>query len=637
MGRPYDDELSELPETYAWAQSVDLRGLAGAVHRAAHLPLVAVGSGGALTAAAGLAVLHRRHARSLGATCTPFQIDSALPQDGRVSVWLMSAGGRNEDIRSAFRSTVSREPKHVAVLCGAPNSPLALDARSKGWVDALTIALPSRDGFLAVSSVLAFLTLTVRAYDNVFGSPELPSGLGDLLDRSFPAGKSLPEHCAELWSRPTTIVLHGASTAVAAADIESRFTEAALGAVQLADFRNFAHGRHHWLAKHGATTAVLALVGPGDERIAARTLGVLPSEIPTRQLLFSGTFSEVLVSSVVTSMHLAGLAGRARAIDPGRPGVPEFGRKLYNMKTSRRTAPGMLASHKEAAIIRKTRCSLAALEARGELEVWQDALSSFERQLSGARFRAIAVDYDGTLREGGDRGAPPNQDVVAMLERLLAHGMTIGIATGRGDSLIDPLRSVLDRRYWDRILIGYHNGGHIRSLAEQPPSSEPPISPELMEAQQVLEADTSAGLAIKLRPHARQLTVMAKVAMSEDDLWHLVSESLRRARIRRVRTVRSSHSVDVLAPGVSKQHLVDELRRRTEAGILCIGDRGRWPGNDYELLSNPCSLSVDEVSNDRSTCWNLAAPGMRGVEALVSYLSALRETEAYEGARYCVI
>jgi ABC-type nitrate/sulfonate/bicarbonate transport system ATPase subunit len=35
-------------------------------------------------------------------------------------------------------------------------------------------------------------------------------------------------------------------------------TEAALTNVQAADFRHFAHGRHHWLAKRADRTAVLA-------------------------------------------------------------------------------------------------------------------------------------------------------------------------------------------------------------------------------------------------------------------------------------------------------------------------------------------------------------------------------------------
>src|SRR6185312_8732285 len=76
---------------------------------------------------------------------------------------------------------------------------------------------------------------------------------------------------ATLWSRPTTLVLHGPSTRIGAIDLESKFTEAALGNLQLADYRNFAHGRHHWLAKKADDSAVLILSSPEDKTSAERT------------------------------------------------------------------------------------------------------------------------------------------------------------------------------------------------------------------------------------------------------------------------------------------------------------------------------------------------------------------------------
>ena len=62
-------------------------------------------------------------------------------------------------------------------------------------------------------------------------------------------------------------------------DVESRLTEAGLLPVQPADFRNFAHGRHHWLARHGKTTSVLAF-SEQESKIAKRTLDLIPSDIP---------------------------------------------------------------------------------------------------------------------------------------------------------------------------------------------------------------------------------------------------------------------------------------------------------------------------------------------------------------------
>ncbi len=96
---------------------------------------------------------------------------------------------------------------------------------------------------------------------------------------------------------------------------------------------------------------------------------------------------------------------------------------------------------------------------------------------------------------------------------------------------------------------------------------------------------------------------------------------------------RSSHSIDIVASGVSKKNVVRHLQDQVRGhDILTIGDRGKWPGNDYALLSTPMGLSVDEVSVDPSNCWNLAEPGQRGIAVTRMYLGALDSAE--KGLRF---
>jgi hypothetical protein len=96
--------------------------------------------------------------------------------------------------------------------------------------------------------------------------------------------------------------------------------------------------------------------------------------------------------------------------------------------------------------------------------------------------------------------------------------------------------------------------------------------------------------------------------------------------------VTSSHSVDVIAGGVSKLNVVARLvhdLNLADGGtdsVLCIGDRGRAPGNDAELLSHSLSLTVDQASDDPVTCWNLAQAGLRFDLACIEYLTRLRQT-----------
>jgi len=88
----------------------------------------------------------------------------------------------------------------------------------------------------------------------------------------------------------------------------------------------------------------------------------------------------------------------------------------------------------------------------------------------------------------------------------------------------------------------------------------------------------------------------------------------------------SSHSVDVVLDGHSKLAVLDAMcRGRTpELDVtLRFGDKGRWPGNDFKLLQDPFGFSVDEVSDDLHSCWNLAPAGILGVQAMLYYMLRL--------------
>jgi hypothetical protein len=55
--------------------------------------------------------------------------------------------------------------------------------------------------------------------------------------------------------------------------------------------------------------------------------------------------------------------------------------------------------------------------------------------------------------------------------------------------------------------------------------------------------------------------------------------------------------------------------------ILFIGDSGSLSGNDYQMLSELYSLSVDKVSFNPDSCWFLAPPNLMGYKATLFYLS----------------
>jgi hydroxymethylpyrimidine pyrophosphatase-like HAD family hydrolase len=632
MAKPYDLEMARLADTFAWAEHYDVDRLIKAVAAASTRPLVAIGSGGSLTAAVALAGLHQATCRQLGTVFTPLEAANAKIESD-CTYWLLSAGGSNVDINRAAKSLIEREPRQITVLCGREDSPLAELCRAHPFVDLIVCPPPAgKDGFLATNSLLGFIALMMRSYlhkeEKVWAlaakavRPALP------VNSKIAAGWR--KATAPLWDRSTLLVLHGLSTRAGATDIESKFVEAALGNVQLADYRNFAHGRHHWLAKRASESAVLALVGEDDLPLADRTLALLPKSIPTARLDFGGNAQAAQLLSLVAALRMTEWIGQARGIDPGRPGVPSFGRKLYHLPLPRPKASEplvKLSPRLAMAITRKSGRDVARMS-HDELQQWADAVKAFHKRLSIATFQAAVFDYDGTLVDTRDRFKPVSDEIAEALIVLLDKNVTVGIATGRGKSVRVALQNCLPKKHWSKVLVGYYNGAELAPLDhDNCPDGQDGCAEILRHLAENLTADPELAVAAKQTNRQLQITLEPnlKCAVPEGRLWDLAQQVLLRGNYPGVTVTRSSHSVDILAPGVSKIAVLDRLREQLgkDAAILTVGDRGKWPGNDYTLLATPYALSVDEASIDLATGWNLGAPGQRGIAVTREYLTGL--------------
>ena len=631
MAKGYAAEISNLSKTFTWVNKCDIEPLQQGLNTAGLFPLCAVGSGGSLTVCHALASLHRRRARQVATALTPLEAVGELTSTN-VATWILSAGGRNVDVLQAARQLMQREPRQFAVLCGREDSPLARLCRSYPFVDLFIYSPPcGKDGFLATNSVLGFIALLARASATNFNRKLdwkiVTDELNPLLNDESEELAKWKQAVEVLWGRPTTLVLYGPSTRIGAIDLESKFTEAALGNLQIADYRNFAHGRHNWLAKRGATSAVLAFVTKQDEHLANRTLELLPPEIPKVRLDLPSDLSNAMLASLLAALHVAGWAGSARGIELARPNVPQFGRKLFNLplKNALRRHDGTGLSIRDAAsITRKAGTSTEQLELIGELNYWKQALFRFRKRIKSVAFAGVVFDYDGTIVDTRHRYEKPTNTIVAELIRIVESGAWLAFATGRGVSVRRDLRACIPDELFSRVLVGYYNGAEIALLEDDNAPSGADTT-----------CDSLSPIAVALRSHPElasraeqtdrrfQITLVAKRAMPMDRLWELVDHVVRTTSAN-VTITCSSHSVDILAPNVSKMNVVTWLH--SDVGnlpLLAIGDRGRWPGNDFELLQENFSLSVGEVSVDASTCWNLALPGQLGTVATLDYLTSL--------------
>ena len=344
MGRPYAQELRELPDTYRDALSTEIGGLEGFVSESLASPLRAVGSGGSATACVFASVLHERSTGLVARHATPLEQLYASPSPG-TSILLVSAGGSNRDITAALGHAAGLGRKSLGVLCssgGAGRLAGMCAGRRDVWLH--DAAIPHGDGYLATNSLLASCVWLARAYGRRVPGWGLP---GDALRGGFArflhtggAGAAgtvdgfrtyLRGQMEGMADSSTVVVLHDAFGRPAAVDLESKLVEAGACNVQVADYRNFAHGRHNWLDKHGGDTGVVMLSNCECDLVANRTAKLLPGGVPVAALRTDLRGAAGMLSLLVQSMCAAGVLSEQRGIDPGRPRVAGFGRKLYAM------------------------------------------------------------------------------------------------------------------------------------------------------------------------------------------------------------------------------------------------------------------------------------------------------------------
>ncbi len=621
MGRPFASELALLPQTVAWASTADCDDLVGLVRAISQRPLLVVGSGGSLTACHLIARIHESYSGHIAKVLTPLEL--VLGCVTQASVLLISAGGSNQDILKAAVRAAEAEYPHISSITARSNAPLA-ERLSKFGAPSFGFDPPSgKDGFLATNSLLATCLLAHRAYAQVWQStPTQPI--------TYPTPQSFVDASSlEVLGRTHLTVLGAGWGWPAANDLESKFNESGLGSVVCCDYRNFAHGRHHGLARRGDNAAIVAIVTPDSEQVSRRTLDILPGNVPVTTIRTGTAGAPGTVQLLVHVFHLVAQAAAHADIDPGRPRVAPFGRRLYRLSPvtrSRRLDTSTLH------ITRKVSRSVwegATSECRS---IWLDTYRRWRLGLEQRQFGGLVCDYDGTLCNTHERYDPPPRAVTDRLNRILAAGIPVGVATGRGKSCWTNLRQVIDEPSWSKVLVGMYNGGLLVTLDETIPE-EPVPDPELTALRSLLESSPflSSVAAVEVRP--RQLTLIPLRPLPPGMLTAAVVDIAASGDLNSCTIVESGHSVDVLPVGVSKTHVVDRMRvdfcrGRTLAAILAIGDQGHVMGNDHALLSDPHTLSVDRVSPDLGSCWHLGRHGEKGPVALLRYLDALTISES---------
>lgn len=611
MGRPFKIELDDLRSTYQHVfdnYRTEVLQLSDFLMDVYDQPLLIVGSGGSYSVAKAFEYLHTcSQLPGVARAVTPLELSNMGLLLRKSGVILITSNGNNNDTVNAYNYINRCCPMSFLTLCLNKESKIKklTDGDSNIFVGD---RLPrGKDGYLAVNSILAFVVIISRAY-NIISKTDQFSLPGDF--SSFHFQDIFGEEELQALKKESQIVLFGDFATPVAFDIESKFSEVALGNVLLSDYRNFAHGRHFWLSHRASLTSIISLVTPENRQLFLKTLELVPTEIPNIIIETESLGAKGMLELFLSSFYLIGYAGMQAGIDPGKPKVPDFGKKMYHISHMPEQFKMMKMNDNLANRSAFRKCGFAKSPL---FDNYRCAFLKFKTEIESVCFREIVFDYDATLVEKG-LDISVEKDLFEIINRLLEAGVGIKIATGRGKSVRLELKEKIPHKYWKNVIIGYYNGGIIAPLSDDgvpnPNCKENILLVQLADNLKSILPNID----FELRP--QQLTVMM------DDCDKFIYKDIIfeiSHRYKGLKILMSGHSIDIIPLESSKLNLLD-----ASINALCIGDSGQYGGNDYELLSSTYSLSVNRVSSSISSCWNYSPIGIYDTRATLYYLKQLQ-------------
>lgn len=625
----YENELAQLASSYSAACDADIEALKLAISSTAEASMIGVGSGGSFTVASLLCSLHEAYTGRVSRPSTPLEIICTPTLASSSPVFLISAEGKNPDIVEALERARRFSSRTVHVLTNRTDSPLMTHVQTLPGVKPYVFELAKKDGYLATNSLLLDAVLVARAYSELNGRPHpMPPDIAALRvgEQSVHEWLTAAQpFIAEAVRRGALTVVYSPLLRAIATDLESKLSEGALLHTQLADLRSYAHGRHLWLAQRPQDCAILALVEPTLGKLWNDMRTKFPADIPTLTMPLSGADPVHLVAGLVAQMHLVAAVGRELGADPGRPEVPTYGREIHYANLRDVIPPPLPAGPTEEQS--KYEVLGAHWPSQRDHGTMRRAARAFADTIRAQHFKAVVFDYDGTLCSSQSKDGPPPPSIVEHIVRLARAGIIVGIASGRGGSIQTCLEDVLPPDVLPKIRLGLYNGGWIDGADVQPVRSTE-TSEFLSHVTRIVVRLKSLGVPILTHrtTHPYQVSVRFREGLATDSMWFVIADALRQAGLDLSTMVRSKHSVDILAKGVSKSALVADIIQTNKVDpyeILTMGDQGAWPGNDAALLEHRYSLSVDMPSRRLDRAWKLAPAEKRDVDATLWYLERM--------------
>ena len=624
----FTEKLNRLSDTLSLVTGLDTAELELSLRKGHQRHAIAVGSGGSAVSAEFFARCRETLLYRPTLVCTPLEFVLGSSDISNHDVWIFSAGADNPDVIAAVHAAAYRRPASLHLVTRNPRGVAVRRTAAVGsYVHTVPVA-DEKDGYLATHSLIATVGALLIAAQRITAETSEVNSLQQLLNR---VRQVLYPSCREKFHRAfnsivstdTLIVLSDPQLRTVSALLETSAWETGICTIQCTDFRNFAHGRHAWLHTRSERSFVLALTGRDSREAWQSIQAVLPSSQRQLEVDFAdcGRFANAV--GVLKGLVLVESIGLSLGIDPGKPSIGQFGPAMYESDALHHTALKLVPS------IRQKRSAMfyhdePRYSSTLPFDVEQDRL----RELGQAIFGGLVLDYDGTIISTEHRYTQPKTDMVREIERLHEEGMKLGIATGRGGSAGEDLRSVLEESIHPLVMIGYYNGGYITTLDVDIEKRRPPPDGSIDEAIDWMESRQDLFRSFKKPKRGVQISIQI-VDLVDAACFPLEAQECSAIAEGRVRISQSGHSFDLVMAQANKLNVVEAVTDQLDntAAVLRIGDSGSRYGNDNALLSHPYGISVGDVCDAPDGCWSLFGDYLTGPDAVLRILRAIALTD----------
>jgi hydroxymethylpyrimidine pyrophosphatase-like HAD family hydrolase/fructoselysine-6-P-deglycase FrlB-like protein len=634
------DSIEHLPRWFDLGLSADVTQFVSALTNLNGRAVAVVGSGASYSSAVLIARCIERYLRVPARSCPPFEY--AASADAYPAAILVSARGSNEDILEAQEVALTREVDPLVLITTEVASPLVM--RSADYPPRTVLSVPRDplqivDGFLGTISLVAIWAMIVRSMRLISGTrDQTPNGwMRESIDNARAEMRRLSRQLKEVSSRRHTVALGTGWATPVVVDFESKMVEGGLGWIEVAEAKNFTHGRYINSYRNLDDTAIIVF-STRDERNLANAITLSYG----RQLLVLHIVSKydgplASLDLFIHALLLVDEMSSFRGIDISRPVVPEEARRMFRglgiysgtfQDTNVRELVDVVA-------LRKRAVALAQFGQEMDHLVPTSVVRAAYGRMLDTPFRGLVCDFDGTLVAFSSHSDEPEPDIVDRLVSLLVSGVQVAIVTGRGRSAMRNLRACLDSQLHSKVFCFLYNGAACYRLDHDEPEWVITLPDVDAIAASLAEVPTNLDISkIDVSPLRCQITIHLADEIGRSREVELIA-AVSTAVPKHV-TVRSSgRFIDIFPDHVSKRRALEVFSAQLRTGsdraeVLAIGDCGDHFGNDYELLQHPFAISVDRFDWSPGRCFPSIGV-LKGISGPVSTYQILRDIEIRDG------